>query len=498
VLVSGRWFRADSTKGPWAYAAPDALPPDFARIPPDNPKGAVLASVAGTPEAREALIANSVPQTASINRNEAVFSATYDGAPDFVRIAGTSLTYARNSGVPVIEVDSSHYFAVSNGVWFTAAAATGPWTVATEVPPAIYTIPPSSPLHYVTYVQIYGSSGDTVYVGYTPGYYGTVASNSVVVYGAGYSCDPWIGSVWYGCGATYGVGAYFGYAAAVGWTFGFGWGYDPWYAPWYGPFWAGYYYPWGGGYYYPVAGAWNVYGNWGNAVVSGTAAAWANPWTGNYGRAAEGSFYNQRTGGRGFGQAGIDTNIYTGTTTAGARGVRYNPETGRVVAGGAVVAANPYTGQAAAAGRREVVNTETGRDTRAAGIAGRGPEGAGAAGAFSSQGANGDIAGAGHIRYDRDTGEVNSGGVVRAGDDIYAGHDGHVWKRTDNGWQSMLGGEGSTRQPDASLDREHAARQSGFDRIGGDAGTRLNRGGFSDRSGGIRPQMSGRRLGLRR
>jgi hypothetical protein len=497
VLISGRWFRADATQGPWTYVAADALPADFAKIPPDSPKSAVLASVAGTPEARESLIANSIPQTASINARTATFTASYDGAPQFVAIAGTSLSYARNSAVPVIRVDPAHYYAVNNGVWFTAAAPTGPWAVATTVAPAIYTIPPSSPLHYVTYVQVYGTSGDTVYVGYTPGYYGTVATQTVVVYGTGYPCDPWIGPYyWYGCGATYGVGAYFGYAAALGWTFGFGWGYDPWYDPWYGPYWPGYYYPWwGAGYYYPVAGAWNVYGNWGNAVVSGTAAAWANPWTGNYGRAAEGSFYNQRTGGRGFGEAGINTNIYTGTTTAGAAGVRYNPQTGRVVAGEGVVAANPYTGRAVAAGDREVVNTNTGRDTRSAGIAGRGPEGAGAAGAFSSQGANGDIAGAGHIRYDRDTGEVDRGGVVKAGDDVYAGHDGHVWKKTDDGWQSMVGGQGSTRQgpPDPSLERDRIARHSGSDRIGGDGANRIDRGavrtGFSGHMGGTRPAM---------
>ncbi|RJF90452.1 hypothetical protein [Sphingomonas cavernae] len=497
VLISGRWFRAASTKGPWTYVASNALPPDFAKIPPDSPKSAVLASIAGTPEAQEALIANSVPQTASINRNQAKFAASYDGAPDFVPIKGTSLTYAHNSAVPVIKVDASHYYAVSNGVWFTAASPTGPWAVATEVAPAIYTIPSSSPLHYVTYVQVYGTSGDTVYVGYTPGYYGTVVSQNVVVYGTGYPCDPWVGSVWYGCGSTYGVGAYFGFAAAVGWTFGFGWGYDPWYDPWYGPYWPGYYYPWGAGYYYPVAGAWNVYGNWGNAVVSGTAAAWANPWTGNYGRAAEGSFYNQRTGGRGMGQAGINTNIYTGTTTAGARGVRYNPQTGRVVAGGGAVAYNPYTGQAAAAGRRDVVNTNTGRETKAAGAAGRGPEGAGAAGAFSSKGEGGDIAGAGHIRYDRDTGDINRGGVVKAGDDIYAGRNGNVWKKTDSGWQSMVGGEGSTRQvgpPDSSLDRDRMARDRGFDRSGAAAPDRLDRGavrgGFQGRMGGERPAMN--------
>ncbi len=120
--------------------AADALPADFSKIPPDSPKSAVLASVAGTPEARESLIANSIPQTASINASEATFTASYDGAPNFVAISGTSLSYARNSPVPVIRVDPTHYYAVDNGVWFAAGAPTGPWTVATSVAPAIYTI----------------------------------------------------------------------------------------------------------------------------------------------------------------------------------------------------------------------------------------------------------------------------------------------------------------------------------------------------------------------
>ena len=33
-----------------------------------------------------------------------------------------------------------------------SANSTRPWAVATAVPPMIYTIPPSSPMHYVTYV----------------------------------------------------------------------------------------------------------------------------------------------------------------------------------------------------------------------------------------------------------------------------------------------------------------------------------------------------------
>ena len=47
-------------------------------------------------------------------------------------------------------------------------------------------------MHYVTYVQVYGYTPSVVYVGYTPGYYGTVvsASTSTVVYGTGWYSAP--------------------------------------------------------------------------------------------------------------------------------------------------------------------------------------------------------------------------------------------------------------------------------------------------------------------
>ncbi len=360
VLVSGRWFTAPSSKGPWRHVAAASLPADFAKIPADNPRSAVLASIPGTPEARESLIANSIPQTATVHRSQATLQVPYDGSPQFKAIEGTSLKYAANTPVPVIQVPGEGFYAVDKGIWFSSNSATGPWAVATQVPAAIYSIPTSSPLHYITYVRIYGSEGDEVYVGYTPGYFGTVVSESVVVYGTGYACTPWIGAYWYGCPATYGLGVYFGWGM-TGWSFGFGWGwYDPWFGPW-GPWWGPWWGPaypwgwWGGG-----AAAWNVYGHWGNAVIAGTGAAWANPWTGNVGRAYRGSYHNQRTGGEGAGRGFVNTNAYTGTTTAGGQGVRYNPQTGRAVAGEGIVASNPYTGQAVAAGDRTVVNTNTG------------------------------------------------------------------------------------------------------------------------------------------
>ena len=65
-------------------------------------------SVAGTPQAREAVIANTIPQTATVKRNEATLVPRYDGEPQFKPIVGTPLQYAINSPTPVIRVGRAY------------------------------------------------------------------------------------------------------------------------------------------------------------------------------------------------------------------------------------------------------------------------------------------------------------------------------------------------------------------------------------------------------
>jgi hypothetical protein len=120
VLISGRWYRSKSLEGQWNYVASSSLPPDFSKIPESHPKGDVLASVSGTPQAQEAQISNEIPQTATIRRQQAGVAVGYDGSPEFRPIEGTPLQYAVNSGTPVIEVDPQSFYSVQNGVWFVA------------------------------------------------------------------------------------------------------------------------------------------------------------------------------------------------------------------------------------------------------------------------------------------------------------------------------------------------------------------------------------------
>lgn len=148
VLVSGRWFRARNDSGPWEYVASNALPADFAQIPDDSVKENVKASVAGTPQAREAAIAATIPQIAAVKLTGTTLPPPkLDGSPVLKPIAGTSLSYVANTTVPIIRVSDRSWYAVANGVWFVSTSMNGPWAVATSVPTAIYAIPPSAPLY---------------------------------------------------------------------------------------------------------------------------------------------------------------------------------------------------------------------------------------------------------------------------------------------------------------------------------------------------------------
>jgi hypothetical protein len=220
VLLSGRWYQSPSLeRGPWTFVSSKSLPPDFAQIPETNPKAAVLASVAGTPESQEAIIANEIPQTSEVQRSAAQLTVSYDGAPQWAPIDGTSLAYAKNAATPVIRADASSYFAVDNGIWFSSWSEQGPWVVASAVPDAVYGIPPSSPVYNVTYVHVYDSTPDVVYEGYTPGYLGSyVSDDDVVVYGTGYDYPCWADAVWIGSPWTFGFD--------VGWAPGFSWGFE--------------------------------------------------------------------------------------------------------------------------------------------------------------------------------------------------------------------------------------------------------------------------------
>ncbi|VVP83231.1 hypothetical protein PS918_02520 [Pseudomonas fluorescens] len=464
LLISGRWFRAQDMQGPWSFVPADKLPADFANIPDDSAKENVKASVAGTPQAKEAAIAASIPQTSAVKKSQLKMTPpAFDGEPQFKAISDTPLAYVVNSPTPIIRVDPQSWYAVENGVWFVATSVQGPWSVATTVPAVIYSIPPSSPMHYITYVKVYSASGDTVVVGYTPGYQGSTVDpvSGVVVYGTGYPYTPWIGSVWYGPPVTYGFGVAIRYTPWTGWTFGFGFGWSwggstvavgwGWGAyPWWGNYGWGYAWgphlypapmPWGGvayGYHGGAVawgpGGWagttgNIYRQWGDRASDSRYGAGYNAWTGNRWAGQVGASYNSRTGVAAAGQRGAVQNVYTGNYAAGRSGVAVGPG-GAAIAGQHVTAGNARTGAQVSANRGAVYNPNTGDTTQYRGVHGR------------------------------------NSGAAQIGDNVYAGHDGNVYKKTDDGWQSMVGGANRANATQVqNLDRDSTARSFGNDRF---------------------------------
>jgi hypothetical protein len=275
ALLAGRWYESRSLeKGPWAYVPSENLPGDFKRIPPGSSKGHILAFVAGTAEAEEAVLDAQIPETKAIQRSEAKLSVTYDGDPRFEPIKGTDMQYAVNTKTQVVKAKDK-YYAADQAVWFVSDNPTGPWGVADSIPPEIETIPPESPVYNVKYVRIYDSTPDVVYEGYTPGYFGSYVYGDTIVYGTGYYYPGWTGAVYYPAPLTWGFAPIydpfyfswgFGWGYGAGFVSGFFWGFpvgvafSPW---WYGCYWAGWYpgygyghgyYPWRYGHGYPWHG----------------------------------------------------------------------------------------------------------------------------------------------------------------------------------------------------------------------------------------------------
>ncbi len=463
VLISGRWFTAPVFTGPWTYISGKDLPSDFAKIPPDSSKHNVEASVPGTPEAHEAVIANSIPQTAAVNRNSAQLQVDYvpdTAQPKFDPIADTPLQYAVNTSVPVIQVDPKTYFACQNGIWFDATSPVGPWVVATSVPSIIYTIPVSCPIHYVTYVRVYGSTPDVVYVGYTPGYMGVVvAPDGTVVYGTGYYYPPYIaGPVYVAQPATYGYGASFAAGAATGFAFGFAaaaiWGACA--HPYWGPYCSG----WGNTYNVNVNNT-NVYNHWGTGTVNhsygySNGTAWSsrstagyNPYNGHYYQGQSGSFHNYQTGASGAGREGSSYIPANGATAYGKEGAVTNGQ-GGYAAGKGGTYNNPTTGISAGGVKTTTGNVNTGDQH------------------------------SGNTAYVHNSNTGNT--AVEHNGNVYSDKNGNVYQHSSNGgWQQQNkqgGWNNASHAQSQDMDRQESSQRMGNDRF------QNERGGGGSRDGG--------------
>jgi hypothetical protein len=393
-LTAGRWFRTSNMQqGPWTYATPD-LPADFAKIPVNSPASAILASVPGTEEAKDAVLLAQVPTTMTVNSTEAAakVKVEYAGDPKFEPIKGTSMEYATNTGDKIIKVADAYYLCLQ-GIWFTAPGPQGPWTTCTSVPQEIYTIPASSPVYNVTYVTQTGNPDGTVTANYTAGYLGTfilgAGLGAILADGSGYWWPPYCyGGSYYPWPGTY-CGAYWGY---------------------------GYHYP--TPYYDYNTGAYgwksSAYGPYGSA----TAGARYNPYTGTYARGASVSTpYGSRSAAQAY-------NPYTGTYAQTRQGSSPTAQWGSSY----VSRGN----QSATMGHYSTANGTV------AGISGS--QGGKAAGASTARG--------------------NTAVAKTASGNMYAGHDGNVYKNTGNGWQKYNNGNwNSVNKPQPNWQGAESSQQ---------------------------------------
>jgi hypothetical protein len=183
TLLSGRWFR---TRGQGALEfCTDSLPDDFGKIPPEHPAGRVLASVPGTDEAADALSGHRLPHEATVKRGSIPLKVSYLGAPRFEAIRGTAVEAATNTDFDVFKADGKFY-CCSDGLWFLAASAQGPYALCDSVPDAIYAIPPEHAAFNDTFVKVASATTDAITYSYTPGYLGSYVSGGIVVWGTGH------------------------------------------------------------------------------------------------------------------------------------------------------------------------------------------------------------------------------------------------------------------------------------------------------------------------
>jgi len=372
-LAAGRWFSAQNLAGPWTFASLN-LPPDFSNIPLSSPASAILASVPGTSEARDAVLIAQIPTTMVLNPTTAAAQAkvTYTGSPQFAPIEGTSLQYATNTADKVIQVGDAYYLCLQ-GVWFMSATPQGPWTTAASVPQVIYTIPPSSPVYNVTYVSQVTNPNGYVESSYTAGYLGAfvtgAAVGAIVASGTGFYYPPYIG---------YPVGGY--------------------------PI------------YHPYPAAYGAYGAYGTAAYHTGTGAYGVSQTayGAYGSATRTASYNPYTG--------TASRTASVSTPYGKQSVgqAYNPYTGTYGATHQGSSPTAQWGQSYVSNGNHSATTS--RYTTSQGTA-----------ASMQTASGGKVAGT-------STAYGNSAAAKTSNGDMYAGHDGNVYKNTGSGWEKSNGG----------------------------------------------------------
>jgi hypothetical protein len=504
LLTAGRWFSTTNLqRGPWKFTMP--LPEAFSLIPENDDEAVVRASVPGTLEARRAVMEAQLPQTKTVKAGAApgITVAYAGGEPQFEPIPQTQVARAVNTGNDIIQYGDKYYLCYE-GMWYVADKPTGPWEATADVPAAVYQIPPSSPAYPVTQVIVQADDDGDVESSYNGAYAaGMFIGFGVAYYGTGWYYPPYYyGGYYYPYYGSYGHGSWYNPN-----TGGFGSR-----SVYYGPY---------GGYSY----------NQGYNPRTGRSSYVETAWDGDE-WASSGGTYNPRTGissetdrhygedsnkmkmdrtieGPGGGSMDVEkrTDFDTGTRT-----------TERTTSRGG---SSEVTRQRQAGGGITTEGTVKAADGRTATISGEHERGKGSTTITGSEGGSaqidrernrdGSVTREGSFSKDGQTidtetrrdgrssitkAEGSGGGqaisvkdgpgdrttIVESGSgDLYAGHDGNVYRKTEDGWQQH--GDGGWNDVDVP------------DRPAGEGGGNFSREDFNSASRDAASDAAGSRIG---
>lgn len=138
LLVDEQWLTASNPEGPWSLT--NTLPKDMEKMVKEQAwqdLKSVIPPSAGP---------NAVVPTVFYSTSPADM-ILFDGEPQYATITGTQLVYATNSNSYIFVYSPTHtVYYMTAGRWFSSSNLKGPWTYATEnLPPDFARIPPLSP-----------------------------------------------------------------------------------------------------------------------------------------------------------------------------------------------------------------------------------------------------------------------------------------------------------------------------------------------------------------
>lgn len=141
LLDKDSWLVSpDPLKGPWAAA--DNIPSELSQLPDDANWADVIKNIPGKyAEHPPKVFTSTKPAELIVTK----------GTPEYTPLSGCGLMYVSNPPTPLFldESDKSYYF-LAAGRWFRATSLNGPWAEAsTDLPANFAKIPADSPVAYV-------------------------------------------------------------------------------------------------------------------------------------------------------------------------------------------------------------------------------------------------------------------------------------------------------------------------------------------------------------